>query len=282
MNLSRRDILKLGASTAALWAARAKGLAMQAEPRKKIPVGLQLYSVREDCGKDLPGVLTAVGKMGYEGVEFAGYYGRKAEELRRLLDDNGLKCCGTHTGLDTLTGDNLKSTAEFNRVLGNKFLIVPGLPKERTATRQAWFDTAALFNDLAERVAPEEMRVGYHNHFVEFQPLEGELPMDTFFGHTRQDVVMQLDLGNAIHGGGDPLSFLIKYPKRAQTIHLKEYASGYDKALIGEGEVDWQQVFSLCEAQGVTEWYIVEQESYAYPPLECVRRCLETLRAMGK
>jgi len=248
----------------------------------RIPIALQLYSVREEMSKDLPATLEAVAGMGYQGVEFAGYFGRTAEDLRALLDRCGLRCAGTHTGLDTLLPVHLAETVRFNRVLGNKFLIVPGLPKERTATRQAWLDTAALFNDLAERVAPEGMRVGYHNHFVEFQPLEGELPMDTFFGHTRQDVVMQLDLGNAIHGGGDPLSFLIKYPKRAQTIHLKEYASGYDKALIGEGDVDWQQVFGLCEAQGVTEWYIVEQESYAYPPLECVRRCLENLRAMGK
>lgn len=81
---------------------------------KKIPIGLQLYSIREDCAKDLPGTLAAVSKMGYDGVEFAGYHGRTAKELRKMLDDLGLKCCGTHIGLDTLLGDALKASAEFN------------------------------------------------------------------------------------------------------------------------------------------------------------------------
>jgi len=238
--------------------------------------------VRHDMEKNVPATLEAVAKMGYEGVEFAGYFGWSAEDLRALLNRCGLCCAGTHTRLDSLSPENLAETVRYNRVLGNRFLIVPSLPKECSSSRSAWLETASLFNDLAASAAPEGMMVGYHNHFVEFQPLDGELPMDTFFGNTGADVVMQLDLGNAIHGGGDPLSFLIRYPGRSRTIHLKEYASGYDKALIGEGEVDWPQVFRLCEEQGVTEWYIVEQESYAYPPLECVQRCIENLRAMGR
>src|SRR5256885_15948331 len=96
-----------------------------------IPIALQLYSVRHECEKDLPGVLKAVAAMGYDGVEFAGYYGRTAEELRRLLDDNGLRCAGTHTGLNTILGDELPKTIEFNPTMGNPYLIVPRLPAER-------------------------------------------------------------------------------------------------------------------------------------------------------
>src|SRR5438105_11085129 len=92
---------------------------------KPLQVGLQLYAVRDDCAKDLPGVLKAVAKMGYTGVEFAGYYGRSAQELRAMLDEDGLKCYGTHIGLETLLGDNLAKTVEFNKVLGNNMLIVP-------------------------------------------------------------------------------------------------------------------------------------------------------------
>ena len=101
----------------------------------QIPIGLQLYSVREDCQKDLPGVLKEVARMGYAGVEFAGYYGYSATDLRKMLDDLGLKCCGTHTGLPTLLGEELPKTIEFNQTLGNKFLIVPGLPKEPASAR---------------------------------------------------------------------------------------------------------------------------------------------------
>lgn len=247
-----------------------------------IPIALQLYSVRQLCAQDLPGTLAAVAKMGYVGVEFAGYHGRSAQELKKLLDDNGLKVAGTHIGIDTLLGDQLERTIEFNRIIGNKFLIVPGLPEERRNSRAAWLETARLMNEAAERAAPHGMRVGYHNHWVEFQPLEGELPWDTFFSNTRPEVVMQLDTGNALHGGADPIPFLRKYPGRAATVHLKEYSASNEKALIGEGDVRWDEFFSLCESIGGTEWYIVEQETYAYPPLECVHRCLQNLRRMGK
>jgi sugar phosphate isomerase/epimerase len=248
----------------------------------KIPIALQLYSVREDCQKDLPGVLQAVAKMGYQGVEFAGYYGRTAQELRTLLDDLGLKCCGTHTGLQTLLGEALPATVEYNRILGNEFLIVPGLPRERTESKAAWLETARLMNEISERVLPEGMKTGYHNHHTEFHELEGELPWDIFFGNTNPEVVMQFDTGNAMHGNAEAGPFLRRYPHRALTVHLKEYSATNDKALIGEGDVKWGEIFELCETIGGTQWYIVEQESYALPPLQCVDACLQNLRNMGK
>lgn len=259
---------------------------MAADSKEKkmatIPIGLELYSVREDCARDLPGTLAAVAKMGYVGVEFAGYHGRSAQELRKMLDDLGLKCCGTHTGIDTLLGDNLPKTVEFNQTLGNRFLIVPGLPESYRNSRSAWLKTAELFNEISAKVRPQGLYVGYHNHGVEFQPMEGELPWDTFFSNTVSDVVMQIDFGNAMHGGGDPIPCLTKYPGRALTVHLKEFSATNDKALLGEGDVPWQEVFRLCETVGKTQWYIVEHETYAYPPLECVDRCLQNLRKMGK
>jgi len=247
-----------------------------------IPIALQLYSVRKECEQDLPGVLKAVASMGYDGVEFAGYYGRTAVELRRLLDEVGLKCAGTHTGFNTILGDELPKTIEFNRTLGNPYLIVPGLPAERRDSKAAWLETARLFTEASQRARAEDAWVGYHNHGVEFQPIDGELPWDIFFSNTPQEVIMQLDIGNALHGGGNPVPYIARYPGRAITVHLKEYSATNDKALIGEGDVNWQQTFDLCETQGNTLWYIVEQESYAYPPLECVDRCLQNLRKMGK
>ncbi|MFA6107392.1 MAG: sugar phosphate isomerase/epimerase [Candidatus Latescibacterota bacterium] len=248
----------------------------------RIPIALQLYSVREDCARDLPGTLAAVARMGYEGVEFAGYHNRSAEELRRLCDANGLKVVGTHIGLNTLQGEELEKTVAFNQTMGNRYLIVPGLPEERRNSRAAWLETARIFDGIAARLAPHGMRTGYHNHHIEFAPMDGELPWDTFFGNTRKEVVMQLDTGNMYHGGAEPVGFLAKYPGRAQLVHLKEFSSTNDKALIGEGDVRRDQVFALCESSAATEWYIVEQESYAYPPLECVDRCLRNLKKMGK
>ncbi len=287
--ISRRSFFKIGAAglTAATVLAReaeaarvGKGKKEAGRKSKKIPIGLQLYSVREQCAKDLPGVLAAVAKMGYAGVEYAGYYGRDAKELRKLMDDNGLVCCGTHTALSTLLGDNLKGTVEFNKILGNKYLIVPSMPKERAASKETWLETAKLFNELAEKVKADGMLVGYHAHGGDFKKIGDETPWDIFFGATNKEVVMQLDIGNCLEGGGDPYAVLRKFPGRSTTIHLKE-AGGPKTAVIGEGDVKWDEVFALCE-KGGTEWYIVEHERGGPDPLGDVRRCLENLRKMGK
>jgi len=247
-----------------------------------IPIGLQLYSVRKECEKDLPAVLDAVAKMGYAGVEFAGYYGRTAKDLRRMLDDRDLACCGTHTGLDTLLGDKFQETVAFNQALGNRFLVVPWLAEERRNSRKAWLETARLFADLAAKARPHGMLVGYHNHHIEFTPMDGEVPWDTFFGNTPQDVVMQFDTGNAAQGGGDAALFLTKYPGRALTVHVKPWSRTNPKAVLGEDDLAWDAIFRLCETVGKTEWYIVEYEVEGVPALEAVEKCLKAMRAMGR
>lgn len=174
MSITRRDLLKLGAGAAATCAAGALPPCAFAKPeKKKIPIALQLYSVRHACEKDLPGVLKAVQEMGYEGVEFAGYYGRSAKQLRKLLDDHGLKCCGTHTGINTLLGGAFQATVEFNKILGNPFLICPGLPNQYRASADAWKQTAKLFDEMAEKAKAVEMYVGYHAHGGDFQKYDG-------------------------------------------------------------------------------------------------------------
>jgi len=250
---------------------------------KKIPIALQLYSIREDCARDLKGTLEAVAKMGYEGVEFAGYYDRSAEDLRKILEDLGLKVAGSHLRIDTLLGDELKKTVEFNRILGNKYLIVPSLPREMRVSKDAWIKAARLMNEISEKVKPEGMQVGYHNHAVEFTPINGELPWDIFFEEAKPDVIMQLDTGNAMSGNltaDEVVNIIRKYPGRAVTVHLKEFSATNKKAVIGEGDMKWEEFFKACETVGGTEWYIVEQESYAYPPLECVKKCLENLKRL--
>ena len=168
------------------------------ELKKPRLIGLQLYSVRDDCAKDLPGVLKAVAKMGYTGVEFAGYYGRRAKELRQMLDEDGLKCYGTHIPPDTLLGDNLAKTIEFNQILGNKMLVVPWIPTERRNTKEKIIETAKLFSEIAAKLKPSGMTLGYHNHMDEFKPVGGEVPFDTFFSHTDKSVAIQFDTGNVV------------------------------------------------------------------------------------
>jgi len=148
-NHSRRDVLRL-ATAAALGAAALPAFAAADGPRKKVPIALELYSVRNELKDDFTGVIQKVGKMGYQAVEFAGYYAwdKKPAELRKLLDDNGLKCCGTHTPLITLQGDSLKSTIELHKTLGNKFLICPSMSAKDAA---GWISLAHQFSDIAAR-----------------------------------------------------------------------------------------------------------------------------------
>ena len=253
----------------------------------KIPIGLELYSVRHELAKDLHGTLEAVAKMGYEGVEFAGAPQHSGDELKAALNEFGLVCCGWHTPFNLLQDDTLEGTIALNKTIGNKYVIAPGVPA--TPSRAGWLKMAEFFNQLVDKLAPHGMMTGYHNHHTEFKPLDGETPWDTLFGNTKKEFIMQFDLGNALYGGADLISIMKRYPGRSTTIHLKPYSkeAGKDnprlgfRPLIGEDDVPWEDIFRMCEADG-TKWYIVEYESDAYPPLESVDRCLKALRAMGK
>jgi len=283
LSISRRDFLKTSAATAVFAATSSTNIFAAGEyGGNKIPFGLQLYSVRNECAKDLDGTVAAVAKMGYKAVEFAGYHGRDAKALRKLLDDTGLKCCGTHTGLETLLGDNLPKTVEFNQTIGNEYLIVPGLAEKYRKTKQDWQNTADIFNELADKVKPHGMRVGYHNHSVEFKPLDGELPWDTFFNRAKPEVVIQFDTGNGVAEGGDPVKFLGRKPGRVASVHVKPYSKSKPNALIGDDELNWPEIFRLCENVAGVKWYIIEYESDAYPPLVSVQKTLEVMRRWGK
>src|SRR5256714_10021446 len=148
--MGRREFLRFNAaSLAGMALGTGLGEVTWAAGTKRIPVGLELYSVRDQCKTDLPGTLAAVSKMGYKGVEFAGYHGRNAKELRKMLDDNGIVACGTHTPYGTVLDDKLSETVEFNRVIGNKFLIVPSMTAN---SKPEWLDKAKLFNETSDKV----------------------------------------------------------------------------------------------------------------------------------
>lgn len=256
----------------------------------RIPIALELYSVRNEMDKDPFGTLRKVKAMGYEGVEFAGDPKHTPAEYKRMLDEADLVCCGWHTGFHRVQEDTIGETIELNRTVGNKYVIVPGVGGKYRETREGVLELAKALNGIADALAPHGMKTGYHNHNWEFTELGGEIPWDTLFGNTKDAVVMQIDTGNALHGKADPMPFFRKYPGRSQTVHLKPYHEGLGKTdphagfatMIGDDTVPWEKVFEFCETAGKTEWYIVEYESDKYPALEAVDMCLKALRKMGK
>jgi sugar phosphate isomerase/epimerase len=255
---------------------------------KRLQVGLQLYSVRADCAKDLPGVLKTVSKMGYTGVEFAGYHGRTAAELRQMLHDNKLQCYGTHVDLNALQGDNLEKTMTFCQALGCKLVIVPWLPVERRNSKQTVVETAHLFNDVAQKMAARGLRLGWHNEDYEFKPIEGtasggsggETIWDAFTANTDNSVALQFDTGNALSAGVQAAPFLLKYPARFVSVHVKDHSATNPNALLGEGDEHWNEVIPILKNKTATQWFIIEQESYGEPPLVCVEKCLRNFEKL--
>jgi sugar phosphate isomerase/epimerase len=283
--ISRRTFLKSGAvATAALTTvSRQNLLAEEGYGGNKIPIAVQLYSVRKDCAKDLPGTLAALSKMGYKGVEFADYFGREAKTLNQMLADNGLQCVGSHIRpFDSLVGNNLPKTIEFNQALGNPRLIVPSLPEKYSQSIQGWKQAADIFNELAGQLKPHGMHTGYHNEGPEFKPIDGQVPWNVFMDRTTQDVLIQVDTGNAAAGGADPITCLKRYKGRYASIHAKAFSKAKPNAIIGDDELDWKEIFHVCETTGGTKWYIIEYESDLYPPLIAVEKSLATLRRWGK
>ena len=252
-----------------------------------IPIGLQLYSVRGECARDLPGALRSTAQIGYAGAEPWGYNGETLDwqghpvrDIRKMFDDNGLNCCGMHLTTGSLSDDNLQRTVEFNRILGNRFLIVAA-DQKRTGSLDGVMELAAILNGAADRLAGEGMFTGYHAHATDFKTkFDGKTAWEIFFDNTRPEVVHQIDIGNTLDGGGDPLALIRKYPGRTKTTHIKEHG-GPPGAAIGEGTNDWKAFFEAYETVGGTEWYIVEHET-GKQPLQSVKTCLDNLHKMGR
>ena len=279
-SIHRRKFLQvsaLGVAGAALGLAGCATSHSGGAAKKKIPVGLELYSVRNECQADFPGTMAAVAKIGYPAVEFAGYWGRSAREVRKMVDDNGLVTCGSHTQFTDLQPDKIDATIEFNQIIGNKFIICPSMTGK---TRAEWLAHAQFFNELADKLKPFGMATGYHAHQHDFELIEGQSAWDIFFSNTKKEVIMQLDTSNCCEGGAEPVAVLNKYPGRVRTIHLKAYGGG-PEAVIGEDKVNWAGVFEFCETRGHTEWYVLEHET-SKTPLATVARSYAALKQLGK
>jgi sugar phosphate isomerase/epimerase len=276
--ISRRSFFALAA---------AAPLASAAQRGGRIPLGLELFSVRDELKEDLMGTVRAVAKMGYQGVEFfAPYFEWKpsyAQEVRKLLDDLGIRCFSTHNGSRSFTPENLPHAIELNQTLGSKFIVMASAG--RVANLDGWKAVAERLNQAAEKMKPAGLRTGYHNHQAEFTPVEGKRPIEVLAANTSKDVMLQLDVGTCIQAGSDPVAWINQNPGRIRCIHCKDWSPDPDKGykvLFGEGVAPWKKIFQAAEKTGGIEYYLIEQEGSAYPPLETVKRCLAAFRKLHR
>ena len=291
---TRRDALKLAAAGAAVLAGGSNALfaaeKAAVKPVKKVRIALQLYSVRKSCGKDFDKVLAQVAKMGYAGVEFAGYkkYGNDPKALKAKLDDLGLIAAGTHIGTGSFTGPNVQKTIDFHKTIGCKFLIAPGDSSFCHPERSKAL--ADKFNKAAEVLKKVGMYCGYHNHTGEMKTAAGETTkswFDLFAERTTADVMLQQDVGWTVAAGKDPVAFIRRYPGRYKIQHFKaEVVRGEKgkKAIIGQDSVKWKDVITASYEVGGAEWFTIEQERYpdGKSDVECSEMSLVGLKKILK
>ena len=277
-SLTRREALALGGLTAAgtLLASRRAAAAW-----KTIPIGTQLWCVRKQLAADVPGTLKALGALGYEGVELENAFGKPAAEWKAWLDAAKLRPCGFHHTLAELSGDKLAATVEFNRTIGNRNLIIRSLSEDTYKSGDLLKKTAAQVNEIAEKVKPHGMRVGYHNHMLDFNRIDGEYWWNRFADATAKSVILQFDTGNASEMEGvTPESFIKRNAGRTVTMHVKPFSKKDPNAYLGKDELDWPAIMSAAETVGGLEWYIIEYEKEGVPPLEALKANLELFRKM--
>ena len=271
---------------------------------KKFHVGIQLYGVRKAMEKDFEGTLKAVAEMGYEYVEFAGYYGHTAEEIKDLLDKYGLKCISVHQGLD-FYDENPDAAAEFLKYFGAKYSVIPWYGAEKLAGTDEWAASAARFKKVGEVLKAHGMKLGYHNHEFEFNKHEGKYLHDYIFDEVGDLIDPELDTCWVHYAGINPADKIREFSGRVEIVHLKDFVckelgggpaydlidntgkgigtksredNGFQFRPLGQGRQNFAEILEACEAAG-TEVVIVEQDqTYDVPELEAAKISRDYLR----
>ena len=244
----------------------------------KPTLALQVYSVRDVYLEDKAATLEKIAKAGYDAVELCFDRDTPANEMRAALESSGLTVAGYHTGWDALDDEHFDSTVEYNRAIGNRYIIVPGLPESMICSTDAWKRTCELFTVMNEKLKKEGMRFGYYSNGADHKCFEdGNYGWKLFGEGTPNDVVMQIDTGNCMAAGFDPLKEYARWAHRGATVHFKPYskAEGY-KPVIGRDDIDWDKAVWIAKSCGVCEYIIVEYECLG--GFEGVTACAAELR----
>ena len=270
------------------------------EDNMRLPIAVQLYSVRDDMGEDFEGTLRKVSEMGYEGVEFAGLYDHSAEEVKALCAELGLVPISAHVSYYDLLEEG---TLETYAAVGCKFIAIPWLDED---PRPGGKDYPKFVEDVKKIGAKAKelgMQLCYHNHDFEFKKVDGKYILDTIYDDIPADLLQaQLDTCWVNVGGEDPVKYIKKYAGRVDILHLKDFAGQKSEnmyALIGidddkkkdtDGEFEYrpigmglQDIPAIVRAaeESGTKWLVIEQDSpsLGLSPLECIKKSIDNLKA---
>jgi sugar phosphate isomerase/epimerase len=284
--LTRRDFTKkaMGAALGIGCAAAVGEDTVHAAASKKTPVALQLYTVRDLTAKDFAGTLATIAKMGYDAVEFAGYGGLSARDMKKLLGDLGLVCAGTHEGYERLD-TNLDEVIEYNRAIGNEYLVCPSMPEEwRKKGADGFKAFAERLNIIGEKARKAKMRLCYHNHNFEFEKADGKYLLDIFLDAADPKYVnSEVDVYWVKYGGEDPVAFISRHKGRCPLLHMKDMTADQKPtyAPIGTGIIDMKGIVRAARKAG-TKWFIVELDDSQMPMLQAIEISLKNMRELLK
>ncbi len=261
---------------------------------KKFQVALQLYSIRDEMEKDMEGTLREVKAMGYDFVEFAGYFGRSAEEVRAMLDAAGLACVSVHQSYDVFL-TNGEYEVDFLKTIGAKYCAVPWM-KDGHKGSESFDKTLADYTKISGMLKKAGIQFLYHNHDFEFETVDGKYKLDWLFESFPADVLQtEIDTCWVRYAGVDPCAYVRKYAGRAPIVHLKDFLWSNPNASdageskkdgpflqpIGMGIQDIPAILAAAEDAG-TDIVVVEQdESLDRPPMEAARLSREYLKSLG-
>jgi sugar phosphate isomerase/epimerase len=283
--LTRRNFIGGAAAVAALSSAKFTfGMPLGLAP------GIQLYSVREQMAQDFEGALAAVREAGYLEVESAALPKKPAAEIRRALDNVGLKCVSSHRSFVDVTRD-LDATTEFEKAVGVSYIICPGPgrrnPPAAGAGREAltiddWKYNAEEFNKTGEKLKKAGITFGYHNHWLEFQPVDGKVPYEELLSVCEPDkTTFEMDLGWVKVAGQDPVALMKEYPNRFSMFHVKDFHlppdmsfAKHDEAKVtelGRGSIDYRPIFAQAAKNQKIRHAFVEQEEFDIPWKESLK-----------
>ena len=277
--VSRRQFLRAGAVGAGLAAMPFRA----AEDGAKLPISIQLYTLRNLMRKDFDGTLKKVAELGYPAVEFAGYGARsgRPKKLRAFLDDLGMVCSGAHEGFGGIQR-NATARAEFIQTLGGKHLTVPSLPKEfRNGGKDGYRTFGDKMNALGEACAKAGCTLSYHNHAFEFKQVEGKSLFEWMLGEMDPKLVkLEVDVFWVKKGGVEPADFIEQHNDRIALLHMKGMAKESGRfAPVGTGSMDTAAIVAAGK-EAKCDWYVVEQDRCWQPELDAVKISLENLKVL--
>lgn len=283
--INRRDFLAtVGAlaGVAACRTANSGGGKPDAAPRHVERVGIQLYSVRQQMRADMSGTLAAIAAMGYQEVEFAGYFGRTAAQVRELLDANKLASPSTHIGFDAMKA-NWDKTFDDALAIGQQYITVPSPPNGTTGTVAAWQKVSDDFNAAGVRAKARGLTLAYHNHGSELKPVDGTSPFEVLLARTDPKYVsIQMDVFWTVSGGGDPIALFKRFPDRFVMLHIKDSSGApeHRQVDLGAGTVDFAAILKEDAARGRSVKHVFVEHDQPADPMQFARTALDYMKRL--